>query len=106
MIGGIEIPPKKFVQAPQDLHRRHPFFGLNVPEERLVGLSGKTSSSDQKGKKSKKINNAKDTNCGMVDVELRDGVLSKIKIEPDVKITESDKNRKRKRKREELEQRS
>ena len=93
VIGDIETPPKEFVQPPQDLHRRHPFFGLNVPEETLVGVSDKTSSGDQKkGKKSRKLSNTKDTNCGIVDVELRDGVLHKVKIEPNVKMTESDKN--------------
>ena len=68
-----------------------------------MGVSDKTSSGDQKkSKKSRKINKTKDTNCGIVDVELRDGVLHKVKIEPNVKMTESDKKKKGKRKREDL----
>ena len=70
-----------------------------------MGLSNDkkpTGDHQKKSKKSRKTNNVTHTNGGIVDdVELRDGVLNKIKIEPDVKITELNKKKKRKRKREE-----
>jgi hypothetical protein len=104
-IGDIEVPPKFFVKPPKDLHWRHPFFGLEVPNKGPVIDSTydkmpfegevKKKSKSKKSKAEKKLDNAA---YAIIDeVRLKDGVLEKVKVESGI----ADTKKKRKRKREE-----
>ena len=91
-IGDIEVPPKLFVNPPKDLQRRHPFFGMNVPTFPKTSRGDLISSVEIKTESDRneilKLGHAPDK------VQLVDGELIKVKIEPDA----GEKKKKKKKK--------
>lgn len=100
LIGDIQVPPKKIVEAPENLHWRHPFFGLQLPNEDKI-LDPSPSQIQIKSEFDESISRkSKKERKGRVDeVCLENGILKKVKSEPRIVETPG-KKKKLKKKRE------
>ena len=98
-IGNIEVPPKSFVKPPRDLFRRHPLFGMNVPEFEKTSHCDTIHSADIKVEPNEQesIFEKKPKSDEEYDkVHFVDGECVKVKIEPEV----SKKKKKKKKNKE------
>ena len=77
----IEVPTKCFVQQPKDLQWRHPFFGIVTPDVQIGNQNHlENEFKESKSKKTKKKKKDRDT---LDAVELRNGDLNVVKVDPD-----------------------
>merc|ERR1719323_95412 len=83
-IGDIEVPPKLFVKPPRDLYRRHPLFGMNVPEFQKTSICDIIPSEEIKveaNENEAKVENKSESSQVYDKVEFVDGECVKVKIE-------------------------
>ena len=92
-IDTVEVPTKYFVQQPKDLQWRHPFFGLATPDVQIGNQNHiENEFKESKSKKSKKKNKDKYT---VDSVELRNGDLKVVKVDPDSGVSKPKKKKKK-----------
>merc|ERR1712045_839099 len=83
----IEVPTKCFVQQPKDLQWRHPFFGIVTPDVQI----GNQNHIENEFKESK-CNKSKKKDRDTLDaVELRNGELNVVKVDPDSGVSKPKK---------------
>ena len=102
----IEVPTKCFVQQPKDLQWRHPFFGLATPDVQIGNQNNienefkeskckeKEQEREEKKKEEKKKKKKKDRET-LDAVELRNGELNVVKVDPDSGVSKPKKKKKK-----------
>ena len=92
-VATIEVPTKCFVQQPKDLQWRHPFFGLASPDVQKGNQNHlENEFKESKSKKTKKKKKDRDT---LDAVELKNGDLKVVKVDPDSDVPKPKKKKKK-----------